>query len=414
MKKTVSLLLVALLLLSLFSGCGKTPATDGELTAEQKAILQRRRDDAESYMRQMMTIMWRSDADITYTIEGVDYNIKAGRLYRGLPYVYACGTKASFLEFAGEPDANGIYPISGLKGPALNGGSTRARIGNDCSSAVTDAWSRSSSTLKSTRSSLMQEVNGVVPVGDYKFEPVIDPETGLITDTFKVISLNGAQVMYQAYAQLQKADAIFYVGSSNHTRMVVSVNVVYKEDGTIDPAKSTVTTLEQTRNNFRNERTTTHPETGEIVYYIGGVDVEYSFTQLLGGSYLPVTCAAFVDPTISEEPKITDSETSFTKDTIFTGTLASNMYIDSVIITIEDSSGKVVQKAAAGTARALYANKQTQLNFDLQQFVTDSPESIRGKIDLSALAPGSYRCKTVCRMTTEKEIPVRDFTFTVE
>ena len=120
MKKVISLLLVFLIIFGL-AACGGQDKKD----AENAQILSDRRDAAESYMRSMATVLWRATEDITYSNNSKCTDptapntkdlifIKAGRLYRGLPYSHAAGGPNAFLEYAGEPDETGIYSISGL------------------------------------------------------------------------------------------------------------------------------------------------------------------------------------------------------------------------------------------------------------------------------------------------------------
>lgn len=417
-RSFVSLLLSSVLLLSMV-GCAKAPAdTDGaeqnsEPQQEQSLILQQRRDAVEKYMRQMLTVLWRSEEDIIYDISNTvtspngRYKIISGRLYRGIPYAFACGTTESFLGYAGEPEENGIYTVSGLSWKALNGTGKYARIGSDCSSAITTAWSQVSPSITATQSCMMFEDHGVLPVGDYIFEPEMDTATNVITNTFPVLTVNGIPAMYEAYAQLKKADAVVHVDASNHSMMIVETNVVYTESGDVDGDKSTVTVLQQTRNNFLKERVESDSRVNEQVYVIGGVDDVYTFYDLASQGYIPVTIRELVDPATVEEPSVTDSVTSADKETLFTGTIHSNMYIDSVTITVFDSQAAAVQQATAGVTR----NKNN--DFEMAKFMEDAPESIRGKLDLQALSAGTYRCTVVCRLTTGQEFTVRDFEFSV-
>lgn len=426
--KIIRLILVLSMLLSIFSlcaGCTQTPTETGamesvqdQLTEEELAILAQRRDTAEQYMREMVSVLWKADKNISYDLNygnSGKFKIVADRIYRGLPYTYACGTKASFLEYASNEDERGVFAISDLYMQALNGSGPDARVGNDCSSAVTAAWSLISPTVTSTRSSMMFEDYGVIPVGDYIYEPTIDPETNLITDTFPVININGKMKMYEAYAQLQKADAVSYVGTSaNHTRMVVDVNVVYTPSGDIDGVSSTVTVLEQTRNNFLKEKTEVDPRIGGPVYVIGGIDVKYTFGQLAAEGYVPVTVRELVEPTPEEQVEVSDSVTNPGKDTMLTGTIRSNMYIDCVTVTIQDEQGNTVQQATAFVTRNMDKTSEvSNKNFEMEKFTTDNPGAIRGELSLEKLKAGTYRCITVCRLNNTQEFTVRDFTFDV-
>ena len=410
MKRWISLLLVLAMALPL-TAC-KNEEEPIETVSPEVKILQDRRTMVEQHMREALSVLWRPQEDIVYHVgSGTrEYKLEAGRLYRGVPYAYASGTRASFLEFAGTPDENGIYTISGLDGLAMTGGSTDARIGSDCSSTLTAAWSVVSSTLNACVSREMTKENGVIPVGEYEFCPTMDGED--IVATKPVIEKNGAEVMFKAYAQAQKGDALMHIydsaSGSNHVMMVVSSNVVYTDKGLIDGAKSTFTVLEQTRTNFNAGKTTTLVATGETVHIIGGMDVEYTFLELLGDSYIPLTVKELVDASAPvAEVVITDSVTQHSKDTIFTGTISSNYFIDSVTFTITDSTGKELQKAAASVTR--WSNK----DFDMQKFLTDNAVTIRGEFDLELLDPGTYHMTVVCRLAKGDEKTVRDFDFTV-
>lgn len=418
-------LLLALVLTGSLAACGQptgdsAPTTtepteetvslfDRELTEAEKAILQERRDIAESYMRESLSILWTPDKNIIYGLAARDGGLKLylieGRIYQGLPYAYAVGTQDSFLEYAGEPDKNGVYTISGLEDTAVNYESYGARVGNDCSGVLTNAWSLIGTSFDTSRSCEMTEAHGVIPVGEYNFNPIIDESTGNITFTGDTTAGNGPLAMYKAYAQTQKADCLFRVArdGSNHSIMVVSVDVVYQGD-MIDGKKSTITVLEQTRKNQNQQKRYDHPELGEV-FIIGGVDVTYTFAELYNATYLPVTIKEFHDPSPVDEPWVKDSVETPTKDNIFTGNITSNWYIDCVTVTIADESGNTVQEVT-GRARRRY-NK----DFEMERFVTENPGACLGSVDLSKLEAGNYKCTVTARLTTGEKIVARDFTF---
>ena len=388
------------------------PLFERELSEADKAILQERRDIAEAHMRESLSILWTSDTNLIYSLDssrdnGLKLYIIQGRIYQGLPYSYAVGTQDSFLEYAGEPDKNGVYTISGLEATAVNYESYGGRVGNDCSAAVTNAWSQIGTSFDSSRSCEMTEAHGVIPLGDYVFNPKINENNGNITNTAVCVTHNGPLTMYNAYAQLQKGDVLFYVEESgtNHSRMVVDVNIVYTGD-MIDGKKSTVTVLEQTRKFFNKQVTYIHPELNERVYKIGGVDEVYTFAELYSGTYLPATIREFHDPSPVEEPWIADSVETPTKDNLFTGNITSNWYIDCVTVTITDESGNTVQEVT-GRARRRY-NK----NFQMERFVTENPGACLGSVDLSKLEAGNYTCTITARLTTGEKLTARTFNFT--
>ena len=378
------------------------------------AVIQQRRDLAEAYMRQQTSLLWKATEDITYCFSRTSddpsqvssssiINIKAGRIYRGLPYAYSYTTMSSFLEYAGEQDANGVYPISGISYKTMSGLSTQTRMGNDCSSAVVTAWSQFGASIYGTTSAGLVPQYGAVPVGNY-----IPLESYGETGTAVVIENNGATVMYESYALLQKADALVrYKSANNHAMMVVSVNVVRNSDGSINPTSSYAIVLEQTSSNVRNEKTYTDPTLG-TVYIIGGVDKKYTFKYLLDNTYIPLTCMELLDAAPVDVPAVADTVTEPTLDNLFEGTITSNRFVGSVIITIADEDGNPVQKAAQNACRS-YPRE-----FRMAEFLTGKPKQwSRGEIDVDALADGKYRCTVVCRLSTEQVFTVRDFEFTL-
>lgn len=428
LKRVLTLTLV-LALTGSFAACGQgntgsTGDTTGETTAptlgpikpaetdEERAIIQQRRDTVEAHMRESVSLLWRPTENLTYGFSardnGTTLSLKAGRLYQGVPYAYAVGTQDSFLDYAGEPDEKGIYTISGLEATALNYESYGARMGNDCSGAATNAWSQVGTSFTASMSSQLFEEFGVIPVGEYDFCPTMKPDQNSIYETSAALAKNGTSTMFNAYAQLQKGDALFavYTDGSNHMMMAVDVNVVYNGDN-IDAKQSTVTVLEQTRSLIRKGTTYIHPELQEMVYVIGGVDQVYTFEYLYNKSYLPVTIRELVDPSPVDAPWVKDTVETPTKDNIFTGNVTSNWHIDTVTVTITDESGKVVQEVI-GHARRRY-NK----DFEMERFVTENPGACKGSVDVTTLESGSYHCTVTARLTTGEKFAVRDFDFTV-
>ena len=429
MKAAKQILALALVLAitGSFAACGQTgtgPAPTGEstaettepipreLTEEEQAILQERRDIAESYMRESLSLLWKTDKNIIYGLSssrdgGLKLYLIEGRIYQGVPYAYAVGTQDSFLDYAGEPDEHGVYTISGLEDTAINYESYGARVGNDCSGVLTNAWSLIGTSFSTSMSSTMFEEYGVIPVGDYNFNPPVDPSTNRLTYTGDTTTENGALTMYGAYAQMEKADCLFRIAKdgSNHSMMVVDVNVVYMGD-MIDGTKSTVTVLEQSRRNQNQQKRYEHPELGEV-FLIGCLDEVYTFAELFTSTYLPVTVKELRDPSPVEETWVKDSLENPTKDNIFTGNITSNRYIDCVTVTITDESGETVQEVT-GRARRRF-NK----DYDMTRFVTENPGACLGSVALDKLEAGTYQCTVTARLTTGDKFTVRTFQFTV-
>lgn len=408
MKRILALLLVLALVFS-FIGCNKESNTD----AQDAKILSDRRDIVESYMRKMATVLWRATEDITYsnssksedpTVEVIDPTyIRAGRLYRGLPYSHAAGGPNAFLEYAGLPDENGIYEISGLTCHSLNGSNATARIGNDCASAVGLSWGQlGNSLVQDSNTKYMTIKYGYLRVGEYK------SNEDAHTYTLPICEANGYDVMAEAYAKLQKADAVVMrnkADNNGHARLIVSVYVDRNEEGIINGATSYVTVIEQTSGTIENELCEYDAQFGENVYKTYLIDKKYTFFDLFSAGYLPVTCKELIDPSPVAPEAVSDSLTAHSEETIFEGTLTSTRFMESISVVICDENGNSLQRCTASpTNRKLYT-------FDLQTFVTDRPEVLRGRIDLDALSAGNYRCMVICRLITGTEITVRNFNF---
>ena len=386
--------------------CAQTQAdpTEPSLSPEEQ-VLADRRDAAESYMRDILTVKWRAAGDIVYQIStGDEFKIVAGRVYCGVPYSFGYSTKTAFLEYSNEVDEKGIPVISGLTTGALNGGGSVARIGTDCISTLALAWASIGATLTHSSTAWVHSEHGYLPVGEYE----IQIKDGKMVNTKADILNNGNETMYKAYAQLQKADGMVkYGGSTPYAVMVTSVDIVYDTDGNIDPKQSRVNFIEQTRNNQRGLKAVYDESLGEKVYIIGGLDKSYPFETVAKEGYLPITCKELIDPAPKDSPNFLDSEKIFNKDTIFAGVITTNWSIDTVSVAITDTSGNVLQKISASSKR--YENQC----FELQQFFTDDPGSIRGDVDVDALTSGDYHCTLVVRLVNGQEFTVRDFDFTV-
>ena len=377
-------------------------------------ILTARRDTAEAYMRNMATFLWRAEENIVYAqnstqtseeeligYQGTVIRYRAGQLYRGVPYTNSRSPGVNFFDYASEPDENGIHNISGLTGDALT-----SQIGNDCSGSIQQAWNYIGANIKSTYTYAMTPSAGYISVGEYK------------RDTSKPDSIdacheNSPQVMFAAYAQTKKADAVvrYYDNYNGHTMMVTDVNVVFKSNGAIDGSKSTVTFLHQTTTYIKNSMSYFDQELGERVYLTFGIDDVYTFDYLYERGYLPITCDVLTDPDAGRETFVHDSEKEHTFDNILKGTITTNLWLSNMTITITDQNGTVV------TAAMRYAQSQRNnknFTFTVEQRFPGPPfDAAWGELNLKDLAPGTYHCTHVLRDGHGTEYKLRDFDFTV-
>ena len=405
-KRILSLVFVLLILASLCA-CAK------ELTPEE--ILSQRRDIAEAHMRSMATLLWRSDADITYSYSAANkdpnaegakslVHIKAGRVYQGLPYTHAGAGTGAFLEYGGEADENGVYTISGLNWKPLNGDwRTTARIGNDCSSALNQSWAQIGNSLVSNRKTdLLCPDQGYLRVGEYEANPAKNEIS------IPVCEANGIEVMSEAYSHLQKADGVVKrIEGNGHTMMVVTNHPVRDSSGKIDPEESYVTVIDQTTSYINKDEKYFHEQLGEDVYMFYRVDVKCTYARLFETGYLPITCKEFLDPSPVPEPAVTDTETAQAVNAMLSGNLNATRFIDFVTVTLTDEDGNIVQQITAS------GNRGNPYTFQMNTFVTDYPEVLNGTFDLNALPSGTYRYRVLCRLVTGDEFTVRNYEVTL-
>jgi len=236
--------------------------------------------------------------------------------------------------------------------------------GMDCMSFAYDAFS----VVSRSHSWILwqtQADNSSYRLGDLK---VIDKAASFTTQD--ILPFNTPEDVYKAYAQLKKGDI---VDSTAHIMLASrDAVVVYKEDGTIDPDKSFVPTIEEqstARFYFKGE-------TGDIVIvwptYITGTDSkqptleqvqayakendytflyasspredDYSFTKLLQTNYVPMTLKEYdtgeveaVDLQILMMPKDGGNVTSG-----FTVAAAMDHFADRMRVTLEKKDGTVL------------------------------------------------------------------------
>lgn len=437
MKKIICLFLATLLLLS---GCSNVPAPEEttepafmatcppvpEYTGStDEEVLQWRRDVVEQSMRYMTTVRWTLPYDVMYSLnsksKGPEYDLQTnpndvvtlvgGRIYEGIPYTHASGSPYSFISFATEQKEDGTLVIPSFSTALFNGWGTlperHGRLGTDCADQVFWAWSRIATSITFNLTVNMTEKFGCLKVGDYVYEG----EQNL--DTKGACKENGIQRMCEAYALLQKGDAIVHCQNSGggHAQMIVSVHVVRNEEGLIDPVNSYAITLEQSSGCEREQSDFYIDETtGEKIYQLEVPDRKYTFFDLFSSGYLPITCKELIDPSPLEEPVIQDSFSGTVTpslENMFQGIVSCNYRIDSTTITITDENGKEVQKST------MFCMNNEIESMDLSRYLNPIEQDVlQGLVDPNYLESGTYTVTYTARIATGEELTFRTFTFT--
>lgn len=426
MKRIFALLLLLSLLLPLAAcSSGITPMEETEtkteaesqtepervLTPEEQKILADRRELAADYMHQMASVLWRCDEEIVYTIKSgvspdqvkngkgspVKLTLQKGRLYQGLPYTYAGNGIPSFSDFYSATDDKGISTVSGMVWQDLSGGFQEAIVGNDCSTAVMQAWGQiGANSFTVTNTQYMTEGQGYLPVGPYKVA-----KNELYSTTGDCVR-NGYKVMYASYAKLQKADAVVQRNNgAGHAMFVTSVHAVPMDDS-FDPNQSYITVTHQTRGKYSKEAKYYSEELGEDVYYWYGIDDKYTFAQLFKSGYLPITCKELIDPAPLKELQVTFTPEQGSPDELLTGTITSTHLMEKITAEIKAADGRVLQSIFT------YPTRRAKNEFSCKALT----EKGKGKIDPSVLPKGSYTFTVTVLLSDGTTATPRELAFT--
>ena len=294
---------------------------------EIPAHIQEKRDIAEASMRAQGTVVWKVRDPLYYSctcsltscagihqpgteIHGVQYNHKGGSLAR-LQY---CLDEEGYLKeefYMGDFDGFDNY------------------IGSDCSTALIQAYWTVSADINFSRtgSQIPSRNCGCVAVGDWEWDLETEP-----TYYDGYLEATGEQRMYEAYGCLRKADFIVNkVEAGGHTRMVAADAVVVRnEAGEIDGMESYILTHEQ------GASRTTEPYFSSWL-----IDRKLSFSSIYIDWYVPGTIEEFVTGEF-EEPMAEFRDGAEGKLGLTTGSVYSNFFLDSVSLTIADSTGATV------------------------------------------------------------------------
>ena len=381
------------------------------LTPEEQKILADRRELAADYMHQMASVLWRCDEQIVYTIKSgvspdevkngkgspVKLTLQKGRLYQGLPYTYAGNGIPSFSEFYSATDDKGVATVSGLTWQDLSGGFQEAIIGNDCSTAVMQAWGQiGANSFTVTNTQYMTADQGYLPVGPYK---VAKNE---LYSTKGDCARNGKDVMFASYAALQKGDAVVQRNNgAGHAMLVTSVHAVPLGNG-YDPKESYITVTHQTRGKYSKEAKYYSEEHGEDVYYWYGIDDQYTFSSLLSGGYLPITCKELNDPAPLTELQVTSDVEILTTDNMLTGSITSTHLMEKVTAEIKNADAAVVQSTY------VYPTRRTKNEFSCEILTQKG----KGKIDPASLPKGSYTFTFTVLLSNGTTVTARELAFT--
>ncbi|MBR3978501.1 MAG: hypothetical protein IKJ94_02635 [Oscillospiraceae bacterium] len=289
MKKLLCFVLTAALVFSL-AGCGgyhvPSPMAYPDYTFEETPDTMQLRQMAVQAMRDLLTIQWHTETDITYRktgpVNGKQFHHEPGKTYGGMFYSGASSGLFQFLEYYDSD--TGCLRFPG------NSNDLKSSLGSSCADTLLWAWSTVCNSFTGGYYPIMMvPKNGYCTVGDYKLIDGI--KTFYEYPSYAVIRENGNAVMLEAYAQMLPADALV-TNSDNHAMMVIEApTVVYLPDGSIDSANSFVMIQDQRAG---GKTFYEHNIDGHTVYLSGRIDGKYTFDKLLEEHYIPVTTEEFL------------------------------------------------------------------------------------------------------------------------
>ena len=261
----------------------------------------------------------------TYTYYGLPYNHKNGSLAR---MQYCLNEDGTVKDWVYDMAAEGTFDTFDLY------------MGSDCSSHLQQAWLSVSNSVDYRRTRYQMPAvrelrnTGCYAVGDWAWDIGLDPTSDAATISKNYTEYNGADVMYESYAQLRMADAVVYYYETGHTRMVAQEPVVVRdENGKINGEYSYV---------LMHEQGVTCLDEVNMTYSTCPTFKKYTFANLFNGYYLPITNIEFITgefdtPTCVLENGVSDSRLGLT-----TGVVKANYSLDYVTMTITDAKGNVV------------------------------------------------------------------------
>ena len=278
-------------------------------------------------MHDMVSVQWFPKETVRYRKQGAvsnkQFEFFAEKGYMGMPYTSAGMGIFQFLAFYDEETGC----LNFTEQDKFN-----LTIGNSCASSV--GWgllSVCSSVKGSCISNYLTISNGFIPLGEVTYDPAIEDLKK--HETKDIVAENGVDKIFAGYALVQPGDVLFFAENTpaaGHTRMALSpAHVVYREDGAIDPEKSTITTQEQAAQDIEDN------SSGVTLIRCGEVSKTYTFSEFLRKNYIAVTTAEFSGKKPYEACEVKYEGKSGSLSDLAEGTLSCNypMAILRVILT---------------------------------------------------------------------------------
>ena len=302
------------------------------------------RDLCVDFFRFTKTALWTPSESVEFvkTNSGAIDNLYKGQIYGGLPYIpVASGSVYRLMDYLDE-ETGEVDIVAAMENPKL--------FGNQCSIAAYWGWSRVINSADYRWTYEMVEANGFLRVGPYTYpDNLMRFEDGFYT-TAKVIQENGAEIMFQSYAAMKRADGLINYTTAGHTMMCsADPVVVYNNDGTINGSESYLYIIDQHVD--WSEKTN---DAGDTYQHKNYVDRKFTFMQLLDEAYIPFTYKEFLGTDPVEETQVTfnHSGDTITLTQLISGEVTANYGLSDIYAIVKDASGKEVARAVQRAASA--------------------------------------------------------------
>lgn len=281
------------------------------------------------------TLYWKTDNNIHTVNSGTPgergQHYMAGIQYRGSVYERATDINRERLA------------DSFVDGWHTSGYTNETALGIDCANFVFNAASRVTRGYIWACQGTFQEASKTT------ISPLLKHDERVEYSDIQILDLNTQQEVYAAYAAAGKGDIFLSYGArgGGHTRILVDQDVVYNDDGTINPKESKARFTEQAatvRYDFlmpdgTQKRVTAfyfedmlnfqkaNPDAKLLYGFSAATDLEWTYKELLDGLYAPVAINVCLDGIVEKTrseiivtPKL---GTDFTEDGIVIG-MATN------------------------------------------------------------------------------------------
>ena len=330
MKKLLSLVLAALLVLCLFAACGgekadteQPPKTITSVSTYKSGegytvltdplswekinsfpikssdmSIDELRQLCVDFFRYSKTAQWipNDNWEFAHHSDGSSPDILyGGMVYGGLPYIgLASSGIYRLLDYMDEE--TGVVNIQ-------DAGEYQKMFGNQCAQGAYVGWCRVINSPDYQGTPGMTKFRGFHLVGDYTYKNIEKMEKWSGDYGTDEVVKNEIEEfdLYEYYALMQHGDGIVYYTTAGHVVMIATDPVVVRDGaGLIDPDESYVTVLDQTPT--WKEATN---EFGQRYEYQANVDTKWTFRYMRQHNYLPITFAEWLGLDPIEETEIT-------------------------------------------------------------------------------------------------------------